>query len=91
MSASPPPQYVVVEADLGRGVKWYVYESGWDHSWDEHGRETVTQWLGGRPCGGPYASREDAEAEIKRRYAEMDAEYDYQERLAREGGYTIAW
>lgn len=89
--SSPVPQYVAVERDLGRGVRWYLYVCGWDHSWDEHGRETVTRWVGSRPCGGPYASRREADAEIERRYAEMGALYDEVEARAREEGRTVAW
>lgn len=77
MSASPPPKYVVVERDLGRGVKFYVYAEPVDFA--RH------------PSGGPYASEADAEAEIERRYKEMSDLYDAVERQAREGGYTVTW
>lgn len=76
MSASPPPRYVVVERDLGRGPKLYIFGN-------EEGA--------GVPSGGPYASREEAEAEVERRYQEMSEFYDAVEAEARKGGYSVQW
>lgn len=79
MTGSPQPEFVVVEADLKRGLKFYVF----------YGPEPVPSW--DRPCGGPYASEAEAQAEVDRRYEELAAEYEWVEEQARLGGYTVCW
>lgn len=41
--------------------------------------------------GGPFPSRENAEAEVERRYEEMSEYYDAVEDAARRDGYTVCW
>lgn len=87
MSASPPTQYSVAYLDLGRGERWYLLV-GTDA--DSVYRDDLRGGHRG-VRGGPFPTRQDAEAEVERRYQEMQDEYDYVEEMARRGGYSVQW
>ena len=76
MSGSPQPEYYAAEADMGRGFELYIFDR-----------------LDGWPTvrGGPFATPEEAESEIDRRYEEMSDLYDAVEERARRDGVTVCW
>ena len=84
MSGSPLPRYEVAFFDAERGEKWYVLTNPRDDDLDG-------PWSKESISGGPYASREEALAEVERRYEDMAAHYRWAEAEAKRLGYPIAW
>lgn len=82
MSGSPLPERYAVEMPRpegrGGGWAWYVAER-WRP--DDFGSLR----------GGPFESREGADAAIERWAEDLAEWYDAVERQAREGGYTVTW
>ncbi len=92
----PQPRLEVALLDLGRhGSRWYLLINA---PADDVEMAVEAAAFGARSemikryvQGGPYATEADAQAEVERRYAEMQAEYEWVEEQARIGGYRVAW
>jgi hypothetical protein len=82
VNGSPPPRYQAVELPRplarGGGLAWYVWTGDYERR-------------AGSISGGPYSSREAAEAEIARRYEELHELYVAVEAEAMKYGYGVAW
>jgi hypothetical protein len=77
VSASPIPEHSVVELPRKRGGwAWYLW---------------VGDELYGSIRGGPFATREEAEAARERRLRELDELYEAVEADARLHGYRVQW
>lgn len=82
MSGSPLPERYAVELPRpevrGGEWAWYVAER-----WRPEDFGVLR--------GGPFASREEAEASIERWAEDLDEWYEAVEDDARRGGYRVAW
>lgn len=95
-TSSPQPRLEVALLDLGRhGCRWYVLTNA---AADDVEMAVEMAAFGVRSemveryvQGGPYATEADAQAEVERRYEELDEWYHAVEEQARREGWMVCW